>query len=147
MAMPHRDSKGLVKKCVPYDKMICKTALSRGIHILIESRRPSPRCARSWARDAFPEPCVKCSHVALSVSGALAGYGLTSVLCLVITSMHAQAARSMAPVVYTTIIRSFTSWLVTVSHLGSFNITQLALIQWSEDIGEICMSDMQERSV
>ena len=147
MARPHPDGKGLVKTCMPYDIMIYKTALSRGVHLFVGSRGPSPRCARSWARDGFPEPCVKCSHAALSVSAALAGYGFTSVLCLVITSMHAQAARSMAPAVYTTIIRSFTSWLVTVSHLGSFNITQLALIQWSEDIAEICTSDTQERSV
>ena len=87
---------------------------------------------------------MKCSDVAFTMSGAFANYGLTSLLYLAITTMHASAARAMAPAVYTSIIRSLTSWLLTVSHLGSFNITQLALIQWSEDIIEICMADMQD---
>ena len=52
------------------------------------------RCARSWARDSFPKPCVKCSDIPLSISGALAGLGFSSALCLIITSMHAHAARA-----------------------------------------------------
>jgi hypothetical protein len=117
------------------------------VPLLTGSRRQSLRCASGWARDAFPQPCTMCADKALSVSGAFVGYGLTSLLCLIITSMHAQAARAMVPAVYTVIIRSFTSWLSTMSHLSSLDMTQLALIQWSEDIAEMHLSDMQERSV
>eukprot|EP00929_Paragymnodinium_shiwhaense_P070235 TRINITY_DN35562_c0_g2_i2.p1 TRINITY_DN35562_c0_g2~~TRINITY_DN35562_c0_g2_i2.p1 ORF type:complete len:1399 (-),score=125.67 TRINITY_DN35562_c0_g2_i2:200-4396(-) len=89
-------------------------------------------CDIGYTRKRYPDECECCEEYSAGLVAIFAGYVSTSLQALVLASMQATAARQASGSIHTIMIRTLTSWCLTVGLLGRIDLTQLQIFEWSE---------------
>eukprot|EP00929_Paragymnodinium_shiwhaense_P052971 TRINITY_DN26526_c0_g1_i1.p1 TRINITY_DN26526_c0_g1~~TRINITY_DN26526_c0_g1_i1.p1 ORF type:complete len:1356 (-),score=261.47 TRINITY_DN26526_c0_g1_i1:189-4256(-) len=92
-------------------------------------------CQVGYSRTQYPSPCRECQDPWASfVAMFFTTYIGTSTMYFAVTSMQAVAATQQIPAIYTIMIRSLTSWCLTVSNLAKYNLSKIELMAWSSGV-------------